>query len=98
MPISPTLQIAFALVFVTCALLVLIDSMFQVFPDPDAETMRVRTALAQSVAGQAAATAQQRDARARTDAERDARPECGHPLAWGAAAGQHVGRAGGRAR
>ena len=38
MRIKPTVQIALALVFVTCAMLVLINSMFQVFPDPDAET------------------------------------------------------------
>ncbi len=61
--IAPTLQIAFALVFITCAMLVLIDSLFQVFPDPDAQTMRVRTALAQTVAVQAATLAQRRDPR-----------------------------------
>jgi len=59
--ITPTLQIALALVFVTCAMLVLIDSIFQVFPDPDVQTMRVRTALAQTVAAQAATLAQQGD-------------------------------------
>ena len=61
--ITPTLQIAFALVFITCAMLVLIDSLFQVFPDPDAQAMRVRTALAHTVAAQAATLAQQRDVR-----------------------------------
>ena len=61
MRIWPTLKIAIALVFVTCAMLVLIDSIFQVFPDPDAQVMRLRTALAQSVAVQLTVLAQKRD-------------------------------------
>jgi len=59
MRIKPTVQIALALVFVTCAMLVLINSMFQVFPNPDAEIMRARTAFAQTVAAEAATLAQQ---------------------------------------
>ena len=62
MRIKPTVQIALALVFVTCAMLVLIDSMFQVFPDPDAQIARARTAFAQTVAAEAAALVQ-RDAK-----------------------------------
>jgi diguanylate cyclase (GGDEF)-like protein len=65
--ITPTLKIALALVFVTCALLVFIDSMLQIFPDPEAQTLRVRSAVAQSIAAQTAALAQQRDPRALED-------------------------------
>jgi diguanylate cyclase (GGDEF)-like protein len=63
MRITPTLKIALALVFLTCAMLVLINSLLQVFPDPDAQLMRERSLLAQSIAAQAATLAQQHDQR-----------------------------------
>jgi diguanylate cyclase (GGDEF)-like protein/PAS domain S-box-containing protein len=59
--LPPTLQLAGALVLMTGAILVLIDSLFQVFPDPDVQTLRQRTAVAQTVAAQAAGLIEQGD-------------------------------------
>jgi diguanylate cyclase (GGDEF)-like protein len=53
--IPPTLQITLALVFLTCAILVTANLLFGVFPDPDAQTARMRKAFGESLAVQAAA-------------------------------------------
>jgi diguanylate cyclase (GGDEF)-like protein/PAS domain S-box-containing protein len=60
----PTVQIALALVLLTSLLLLALDFLFGVFPDPDAQEMRVRTTYAESLAAQSAALLQRGDSKA----------------------------------
>jgi diguanylate cyclase (GGDEF)-like protein/PAS domain S-box-containing protein len=60
----PTVQIALALVLLTSLLLLAVDFLFGVFPDPDAQELRLRTTYAESLAAQAAALLQRGDSRA----------------------------------
>ena len=60
----PTVQIALALVLLTSLLLLAVDFLFGVFPDPDVQEMRVRTAYAESLAAQSAALLQRGDTKA----------------------------------
>ena len=50
--IRPSAQITLGLVLLTTAILLLVDLLFNVFPDPDAQLMRVRSAHAESLATQ----------------------------------------------
>jgi diguanylate cyclase (GGDEF)-like protein len=52
--IRPTLQITLALVFLSCAILIVANLLFDVFSDPQAQVIRVRNAVAESLATQAA--------------------------------------------
>ena len=57
----PTVQIALALVLLTSLMLLAVDFLFGVFPDPDRQELRLRTTYAESLAAQAAALAQRGD-------------------------------------
>jgi diguanylate cyclase (GGDEF)-like protein/PAS domain S-box-containing protein len=57
----PTVQIALALVLLNSLLLLAVDFLFGVFPDPDAQELRLRTTYAESLAAQAAALLQRGD-------------------------------------
>jgi len=59
--IRPTLQITLALVFLSCAILIVVNLLFDVFSDPDAQIIRVRNAVAESLATQAAVLLQRGD-------------------------------------
>jgi diguanylate cyclase (GGDEF)-like protein/PAS domain S-box-containing protein len=59
----PVVQIALALVLITSLMLLAVDFLFGVFPDPDAQEMRLRTTYAESLASQAAALLQRGDTR-----------------------------------
>jgi diguanylate cyclase (GGDEF)-like protein len=63
MTMRPTVQIALALAVITGLLLLALDFMFRIFPDPDGQEMRVRTAYVESLAAQAAALLQKGDTR-----------------------------------
>lgn len=66
MRLRPTAQITLALVLLSSCTLLVVDLLLGVFPDPDAQEMRVRTAYAESVAAQVAALLQRGDAKAVT--------------------------------
>jgi diguanylate cyclase (GGDEF)-like protein/PAS domain S-box-containing protein len=57
----PTAQIVLALVLLTSVTLLVVDLLLGVFPDPDMQEMRVRTAYAESAAAQAAVLVQRGD-------------------------------------
>ena len=57
MIMRPTVQIALALVLLTSLMLLAVDFLFGVFPDPDRQELRLRTTYAESLAAQAAALA-----------------------------------------
>ncbi|HTS54862.1 MAG TPA: diguanylate cyclase [Burkholderiales bacterium] len=52
MRIRPTVQIALGLVVLTSTILLVVDLLFGVFPDPDAQVLQVRKAFAESAATQ----------------------------------------------
>jgi diguanylate cyclase (GGDEF)-like protein/PAS domain S-box-containing protein len=54
MRIRPTVQMSLGLALLTSAVLLVVDLLFGVFTDPDVELMRLRKALAESAATQAA--------------------------------------------
>jgi diguanylate cyclase (GGDEF)-like protein len=54
MRIRPAVQITFGLVMLTSAILLVVDLLFGVFPDPDVQVMQLRKAFAESAATQAA--------------------------------------------
>jgi len=54
MRVRPTVQITFGLVVLTSAILLVVDMLFSVFPDPDVQVMRERKAFAESSAAQVA--------------------------------------------
>jgi len=54
MRIRPTVQITFGLVVLTSTILLVVDLLFGVFPDPDVQTMDQRKAFAESAATQVA--------------------------------------------
>jgi diguanylate cyclase (GGDEF)-like protein/PAS domain S-box-containing protein len=60
----PVAQIALALVLITSLMLLAVDFLFGVFPDPDAQELRLRTTYAESLASQAAALLQRGDTKA----------------------------------
>ena len=62
--IRPTLQITLALVLLSCAILIVANLLFGVFSDPEAQTIRVRNAVAESLATQAAVLLQRGNAKA----------------------------------
>jgi diguanylate cyclase (GGDEF)-like protein len=59
--IRPSAQITLGLVLLTTAVLLLVDLLFNVFPDPDAQVMRVRGAHAESLATQVSVLLQRGD-------------------------------------
>src|SRR4249920_3581878 len=52
MRIRPTVQITFGLVMLTSAILLVVDLLFGVFPDPDLQVIQMRKAFAESAAAQ----------------------------------------------
>ena len=54
MRIRPTVQMSFGLALLTSAVLLVVDLLFGVFTDPDVQLMRLRKALAESMATQVA--------------------------------------------
>ncbi len=54
MRIRPTVQITFGLVMLTSAILLVVDLLFGVFPDPNVQLMQLRKAFAESAATQVA--------------------------------------------
>lgn len=61
MRVRPTLQISLGLVFLTSAILIVLDMLFGVFADPDAQLMRLRKSFAESTATQVALLLEQGD-------------------------------------
>lgn len=61
MRIPPTVQITLALVFLTSAVLLVLDLLFGVFPEPDLQIERSRKAFAEAVATQATVLLQRSD-------------------------------------
>jgi diguanylate cyclase (GGDEF)-like protein/PAS domain S-box-containing protein len=61
MSMRPTTQIVLALVLITCVTLFVVDLLLGVFPDPEMQEMRARTAYAGSAAAQAAVLVQRGD-------------------------------------
>ena len=54
MRIRPTVQMSLGLALLTSAVLLVVDLLFGVFPDPDVQLMRMRKALAETTATQIA--------------------------------------------
>jgi diguanylate cyclase (GGDEF)-like protein len=63
MTVRPTVQISLALAVITGLLLLALDFMFGIFPDPDGQEMRLRTTYVESLAAQSAALLQKGDTR-----------------------------------
>lgn len=61
MRIPPTVQITFGLVVLTSTIVLIVDLLFGVFPDPDEQLMRPRRAFAESAAAQAAVLVERGD-------------------------------------
>ncbi len=61
MRIRPTVQMSLGLALLTSAVLLVVDLLFGVFTDPDVQLMRMRKALAESTATQAAVLLQRGD-------------------------------------
>ena len=61
MRIRPTVQITFGLVVLTSTILLVVDLLFGVFPDPDAQIMDQRKAFAESAATQVALLVERAD-------------------------------------
>ena len=61
MRIRPTVQITFGLVVLTSTILLVVDLLFGVFPDPDAQVMDQRKAFAESAATQVALLVERAD-------------------------------------
>ena len=63
MRIPPTVQITFGLVVLTSTIVLVVDLLFGVFPDPDEQLMRPRRAFAESAAAQAAVLLERGDSK-----------------------------------
>jgi diguanylate cyclase (GGDEF)-like protein/PAS domain S-box-containing protein len=61
MRIRPTVQMSLGLALLTSAVLLVVDLLFGVFPDPDVQLMRMRKALTESAAAQVAVLLQRGD-------------------------------------